>query len=82
MSKLAAPTVAFDVNTCIGFGTPEHTHPVADLNHEWLCPTCADRLSADVAAQQPPAHRSTPTCIAGGHPAGSRWSTCLACYGD
>lgn len=73
-------SVSFDVNTCIGFGQPEHPFPVTELNAEWLCPACSSALSVAAAAQVAP--KSQPTCAAGGHVAGSRPQACLACYGD
>lgn len=74
--------MAFDQDVCIGFGAPEHPHPVDQLGPDWLCPACSARLSAAVADQGRPTAPAVRECIAGGHPAGSRYYSCLACYGD
>lgn len=72
----------FDLNVCTGYRRPEHVHPASELRDgSWLCPTCDDRLNAEVDADR--SVRITATrCAGGDHTPGAKPYACLVCYGD
>lgn len=79
--------MATDIDTCFG-PNGEHEVPAGSISAatQWTCSDCDALLNAtirsDREAARQSAHRSSGTCIAGGHAAGSKYYTCIACYGD
>lgn len=73
---------AVDWNVCIGYKVAEHAHPAEDLRASYLCPSCDDRLNAEVDASRSTPRPAATRCIGGDHAPGSRYYDCLGCYGD
>lgn len=82
---MASPAPSFDPNVCIGYKAEQHPFPEAELRPaSYLCPDCDDVLNNEVAVSRLNARQQSAAaeCPAGGHPRGSRYYSCLACYGD